>query len=103
MSKFVLTGVLLILLASFLHYSPSQSSNGDNKASQSSEMVAYHISEQIKNAREERHITQRDLASKVGLTRLDIEKIELGQVVPTRDLMAKIEAVLNTPLSMQSY
>jgi ribosome-binding protein aMBF1 (putative translation factor) len=103
MSKFFLTGILLVLLASFLHYSPSGSSNGDDKTPQASEMAMYSINEQIRIARTDRHISQKDLAYKVGLTRLDIEKIEGGQVVPTRDLLFKIEQALNTSLSMQSY
>lgn len=100
MSKFLLTGVLLVLLASFLHYSPTSPSNTGDNVPQRSEMMLFHISEQVKLARLERHITQKELANKIGLTRLDIEKIEAGKVVPTRELLVKIEEVLNTSLKM---
>jgi ribosome-binding protein aMBF1 (putative translation factor) len=103
MSKFLLTGVLLVLLASFLHYSPTSPSNTDDKTPQRNEIMLFHISEQVKLARLEKHVSQKDLANKVGLTRLDIEKIEGGQVVPTRDILFKIEQVLNTSLTMESY
>ena len=103
MSKFLLTGILLVLLASFLHYSPTSPSNTDDRKPQRNEMMLFHISEQVKLARLEQHITQKDLANKVGLTKLDIEKIEGGQVVPTRDLLIKIERALNTSLTMEGY
>jgi ribosome-binding protein aMBF1 (putative translation factor) len=103
MSKFLLTGVLLVLLASFLHYSPTSSSNTNDKTPQRNEVILFHISEQVKLARLEKHVSQKDLANKVGLTRLDIEKIEGGQVVPTRDILYKIEQALNTSLTMESY
>jgi ribosome-binding protein aMBF1 (putative translation factor) len=102
MSKFLLTGVLLVLLASFLHY-PSSSTNKGDRTPQRGEVMLVHISEQVKLARLERRITQKDLANRVGLTKLDVEKIEAGQVVPTRDLMFKIEQALNTSLSMENY
>jgi ribosome-binding protein aMBF1 (putative translation factor) len=103
MSKFLLTGVLLVILASFLHYSPTSPSNADDKTPKRSDMMLFHISEQVKLARLERHLSQKDLATKVGLTKLDIEKIEAGQAVPTRDLLVKIEAALGTPLKMEGY
>jgi ribosome-binding protein aMBF1 (putative translation factor) len=103
MSKFLLTGVLLVLLASFLHYSPASPSSEDDQTPQRNEITLFHISEQVKLARLEKHISQKELANKVGLTRLDIEKIEGGQVVPTRDIMYKIEQALNTSLTMDSY
>jgi ribosome-binding protein aMBF1 (putative translation factor) len=103
MSKFLLTGVLLVLLASFLHYSPASSPESDDRTPQRGEMMLFHISEQVKLARMERHMSQKDLANKVGLTRLDVEKIEGGQVVPTRDLLTKIEQALNTSLTMETY
>jgi ribosome-binding protein aMBF1 (putative translation factor) len=103
MSKFLLTGVLLVLLASFLHYGPTSPSSAETRTPQRSEMILFHISEQVKLARLERHISQKDLANKVGLTKLDIEKIEAGKVVPTRDLLVKIEQALDASLTMQGY
>jgi ribosome-binding protein aMBF1 (putative translation factor) len=102
MSKFLLTGVLLVLLASFLHY-PSSSTNKEDRTPKRGEIMMVHISEQVKLARLERRMSQKDLANRVGLTKLDVEKIEAGQVVPTRDLMFKIEQALNTSLTMENY
>jgi ribosome-binding protein aMBF1 (putative translation factor) len=102
MSKFLLTGVLFVLLASFLHY-PSSSTNKEGRTPKRDEIMMVHISEQVKLARLERRISQKDLANRVGLTKLDVEKIEAGQVVPTRDLMFKIEQALNTSLTMENY
>ena len=102
MSKFLLTGVLLVLLASFLHYSPA-ASDTDDKKPQRGEIVLFHISEQVRLARLDKHMTPKELANKVGLTKLDVEKIEAGQAVPTRELLFKIEQALNTSLTMDSY
>ena len=103
MSKFLLTGVLLVLLASFLHYSPTTPANDAGEMPTRNQISMFHISEQVKLARLERHISQKELANKVGLTRLDIEKIETARVVPTRDILYKIEQTLNTSLTMESY
>ena len=103
MSKFLLTGVLLVLLASFLHYSPASSpSSTPTNVPQRSEMMLYNVGERIQLTREQRRISQKDLANKVGLTKLDIDKIENGKAVPTAELLAKIEEVLNTSLSMNT-
>ncbi len=102
MSKFALTGVLLLILAGFLHYSPSTSSieagNRDSK-----ETLLFPISEQIKLARLEKHISQKDLADRVGLTKMNIEKIEKGQVVPTRDILFRLEKELAVTFAMEGY
>ena len=100
MSKFLLTGVLLVLLASFLHYSPAPPSNASTSVPQRSEMMLYNVGERIQLTREQRRISQKDLANKVGLTKFDIDKIENGRVVPTTELLVKIEEVLNISLSM---
>ena len=63
-------------------------------------MMLYNVGERIQLTREQRRISQKDLANKVGLTKLDIDKIENGRVVPTAELLVKIEEVLNTSLSM---
>ena len=100
MSKFLLTGVLLVLLASFLHYTPASPSSTPTSVPQRSEMMLYNVGERIQLTREQRRISQKDLANKVGLNKLDIDKIENGKAVPTAELLAKIEEVLNTSLSM---
>lgn len=102
MSKFVLTAVLLVLLASFLHYSPPTSTTAARHDAKQETMV-FPISEQIKLARMDRRISQDDLADKVGLSRMTIDKMEKGQVVPTHDLLLKMQDALKTPLTMDGY
>ena len=102
MSKFALTGVLLIILAGFLHYNPSGSKKLE-KSPYDKEILLFPISEQIKLARLENHVSQKDLADRVGLSKMNIEKIEKGQVVPTRDILFKLEKELNVSFTLDGY
>lgn len=102
MSKFALTGVLLCILVGFFHYSPT--TNPATVSSQTEkESLLFPISEQIKLARLEKHISQKDLADRVGLSKMNIEKIEKGQVVPTRDILFKLERELNVTFTLDGY
>jgi ribosome-binding protein aMBF1 (putative translation factor) len=103
MSKFALTGVLLLILAGFLHYSPSSNSFDNENGKNNKETLLFPISEQIKLARLENHVSQKDLADRIGLTKMNIEKIEKGQIVPTRDILFKLEKELNVTFSMDGY
>ncbi|MBL7815992.1 MAG: helix-turn-helix transcriptional regulator [Saprospiraceae bacterium] len=103
MSKFVLTGVLLLILAGFLHYSPSTNATSMENGKNATETLLFPISEQIKLARLEKHLSQKDLADRVGLTKMNIEKIEKGQVVPTRDILFKLEKELNATFTLDGY
>jgi ribosome-binding protein aMBF1 (putative translation factor) len=103
MSKFALTGVLLLILAGFLHYSPTASSFDTENGKDNKETLLFPISEQIKLARLEKHVSQKDLAGRVGLTKLNIEKIEKGQVVPTRDVLFRLEKELAVTFTLDGY
>ncbi len=103
MSKFALTCVLLLILAGFLHYSPTPSSQDVENSKNGVETLLFPISEQIKLARMENHLSQKDLSDRVGLTKMNIEKIEKGQVVPTRDILFKIEKELNVTFTLDGY
>ena len=103
MSKFALTGVLLLILAGFLHYSPSPALQNVENSNNGVETLLFPISEQIKLARMEKHFSQNDLADRVGLSKSNIEKIEKGQVVPTRDILFKIEKELNVTFTLDGY
>ena len=103
MSKFALTGVLLIILAGFLHYNPVSGSKKLEKSPYDKETLLFPISEQIKLARLENHVSQKDLADRVGLSKMNIEKIEKGQVVPTRDILFKLEKELNVSFTLDGY
>ena len=102
MSKFALTGVLLCILVGFFHYSPTSSpANVSDKTEK--ESLLFPISEQIKLARMEKHVSQKDLADRVGLSKTNIEKIEKGQVVPTRDILFKLEHELGVTFTLDGY
>ena len=103
MSKFALTGVLLLILAGFLHYSPTSNSFDSENGGNNKETLLFPISEQIKLARLEKHVSQKDLADRVGLSKMNIEKIEKGQVVPTRDILFKLEKELSVSFTLDGY
>jgi ribosome-binding protein aMBF1 (putative translation factor) len=101
MSKFIFTGCLLLLLASFLNY-PAQSVSAKSNVAQESRVI-FPISEQIKLARMEKQITSKELASRVGLTKMSVEKMEKGQLVPTHEILQKLEIELGTQLNLDGY
>ena len=101
MSKFALTGVLLCILVGFFHYSPT--STPPNSSQTEKESLLFPISEQIKLARVEKHVSQQDLANRVGLSKMNLEKIEKGQVVPTRDILFKLENELKVSFTLDGY
>ncbi len=101
MSKFIFTACLLVLLASFLNYPPqTNESNLDSKRESS---IIFPISEQIKIARLEKQISQKELAVRVGLTKMNVERIEKGQLVPANDVLDKLEKELNVQLNLNGY
>jgi ribosome-binding protein aMBF1 (putative translation factor) len=102
MSKFALTGVLLCILVGFFHYNPTTTQASSTPKTET-ESLLFPISEQIKLARLGKHISQKDLAERVGLSKINIEKIEKGQVVPTRDILFKIEKELNAEFRLDGY
>ena len=63
MSKFALTGVLLCILVGFFHYNPKLKTTEPTKTE--TESLFFPISEQIKLARLEKHISQKDLGDRV--------------------------------------
>ncbi len=99
MSKFIITACLLVLLASFLNYKSPQ----NDVQEKNHEIIIFPISEQIKLARMEKQISQKELATRTGLSKMHIERIEKGQLVPTRDVLDKMQMVLNTPLNLNGY
>ncbi len=53
----------------------------------------------IKNAREAKHLTQEELAAKIGEKANIIRKVERGELVPEEELIKKLERVLNIKLT----
>jgi transcriptional regulator with XRE-family HTH domain len=54
----------------------------------------------LKDAREKRGWTQRDLASRVGLTQAHISGIESGKIVPRYDTLLELVRILDHDLLM---
>jgi transcriptional regulator with XRE-family HTH domain len=54
----------------------------------------------LKDAREKHGWTQRDLASRVGLTQTHISGIESGKIVPRYDTLLELVRILNHDLLM---
>lgn len=101
MSKFIFTACLLVLLASFLNY-PVQSKEAKSKPNPETTVI-FPISEQIKLARLEKQISQKELAVRVGLTKMNIERIEKGQVIPADQTLLKLEKELGVALNLNGY
>ena len=104
MSKFALTGVLLCILVGFFHYNPKVKSTeptAEVSTKSETESLFFPISEQIKLARLERHLSQKDLGDRVGLSKANMEKIEKGQVVPTHDMLYKLQNELKVKFTLE--
>jgi ribosome-binding protein aMBF1 (putative translation factor) len=101
MSKFIFTGGLLLLLASFLNYPTTPKTN--SIAEMQKEFVIFPISEQIKIARIEKRLTQKDLAAHTGITKMTIERLEKGQLVPTQEMLNKLMKELGVNLELSGY
>jgi ribosome-binding protein aMBF1 (putative translation factor) len=101
MSKFLLTGCLIVLLASFLNY-PTESLSS-KKQQKRATTVIFPISEQVKLARMEKNMSKKDLAQKVGLSRMSLERIEKGQLVPNREVLQKLSSELSVGLTLSGY
>jgi ribosome-binding protein aMBF1 (putative translation factor) len=101
MSKFLLTGCLLVLLASFLNY-PTESMSS-KKQQRRETTVIFPISEQVKLARIEKNLSKKDLAQKVGLSRMSLDRIEKGQLVPSSEMLQKLSTQLSVQLTLSGY
>jgi ribosome-binding protein aMBF1 (putative translation factor) len=101
MTKFFAPGVLMVFLASFLRF-PNSSVEADNKSRQDkSEMTtSVSIGDQIHFSRLKLNLSQKELADEVGLglTKLNIEKFEKGLLLPTKDVLAKMQTILETQI-----
>lgn len=101
MSKFIFTGFLLLLLASFLNY-PVQSEKTRKSESRETKII-FPISEQIKLARMEKQLTTKELSTRIGITKMNVERIEKGQLVPTNDILEKFEKELGVHFEINGY
>ncbi len=102
MSKFIFTGCLLVLLASFLNY-PASTPNPETSQTSYTETIIFPISEQIKIAREEKHLTTKALAERVNISKTTLERLEKGQIVPNQAVLSKLEKELGVRLENKGY
>ncbi len=61
-------------------------------------IAEYEIIEAIKKAREEQHITQKELAEKTGLKQSNISRLESGEYNPSVAFLRRIAKALNKEL-----
>ena len=61
-----------------------------------------HIGAQIRTARLHRDMSTSTLAEAAGLTPLQLEKVERGYAVPTRDILLSIQLALDTELVLDA-
>jgi ribosome-binding protein aMBF1 (putative translation factor) len=99
MSKFIFTGGLLLLLASFLDY-PTKSQNITSTTDEPKDYIVFPISKQIESARKDKRLSQKDLAEHVGMTKMTIERLEKGQLVPTQEMLDKLKKELGVSLDL---
>lgn len=62
----------------------------------------YGIGDQIKKARINTGVSQKDLATAIGLSKENIQTIESGVAVPTRDIIVEIEETLGVEIILDS-
>jgi ribosome-binding protein aMBF1 (putative translation factor) len=99
MSKFFMTGALLTILGSFFLF-PSKTEVSDKKKPNT---IITPLKDQIHFKREELNLTIAQLAAATGSTPMMIEKIEKGQTLPSRELIVKMQEVLKTEFTLDSY
>jgi len=63
----------------------------------------YDIITQIILARKEQHITQSELAKKIGTKKSNISRLESGNYNPSLDFLSKIAAALGKTLNLQLH
>ena len=97
MAKFILPGFLLVLLASLMKPTlPTADSESQSSVQKPKSFIA--VGKSIQNARLARGLSSDDLAYMINLTNFEIEKIEANEVVPSKELIGKINVALKTKI-----
>lgn len=92
MQKFILTSIFIsLLIAIYYDEMPLDTLVEKIKISD----AEYPVGTQIKIARKEKKMSRKNLAIATGLTLENIEVIESGRAVPTRDIAFKIQNILD--------
>ena len=100
MTKFILPGFLLILLASLMK--PTLSAPEDFSLKKFNKKITYvAIGNTVRDARASRGLSRNDLAYMLNLSNLEIEKIEANEVVPSKELIEKINEALKTNIDAE--
>ncbi len=99
MTKFILPGFLLILLASLM----KPTLGTDATTLKGNQKVSTYIAAGsiIRNTRISRGLSSDDLAYLLNLSNFEVEKIEANEVVPSKELLDKINEVLKSDISTE--
>ena len=62
--------------------------------------LAIEVGEQIRDAREEAGLSQRELAARMGTSQAAIARLEAGSVAPTLTTLQKVAAALNLKIAV---
>ena len=101
MVKFIFTGALLLLLVGFMNY-PTRKKNVKTDFSKESKII-FPINEQIKLARMDKQMTSKELADRIGVTKMTIDRFEKGQLVPTTETLRRLEIDLDARFEFNGY
>lgn len=63
--------------------------------------LAIEVGEQIRDAREEAGLSQRELAARMGTSQAAIARLEAGSVAPTLTTLQKVAAALNLKVAVE--
>ncbi len=63
--------------------------------------LAIEVGEQIRDAREEAGLSQRELAARMGTSQAAIARLEAGSVAPTLTTLQKVAAALNLKVAVR--
>jgi ribosome-binding protein aMBF1 (putative translation factor) len=101
MQKFILTICFALILVSFLDY-PTSLEKLDRARQNEAAFIAP-IGLQIRQARVQKNISQKALSKLSGLEKNQIEDIENGKVMPTKEVLMTIQQSLETEFLMDGY
>lgn len=99
MTKLVSLGLFTLMIVGFLQGLSPNTGIVEVKASKEVfDFQSISLDDQIKLARLEKNMSQQELATRTQLTKYNIEAIEAGEAVPSREVLKRFETVLNTKL-----
>jgi len=100
MQKFIFTGIFIGLLIA-LYYDEVPLETLLEKIETTD--APYAVGSQIKKAREKKQMSKKTLAGYAGLSLRNIEVIESGRAVPTRQVAFKIQEILDCEIVLDGF